>query len=326
MNEYSVPCPKTMRCILPLTVIATAAMASSVQDSVFAYRSRAEGVDTLRYIDLKGLRRTAETDAIADLVKAVFEEESEGGLGLEDEVVLVLVNDDEEEKIVADMIKQKDDEESSQPSPSTVVKSVIKAKEEKKSTKEKRAKESSKKESSKKESSKKTSPKEESKNTMDRGNTGVGGKESDAEIPSLDLPQTELKGNEPKPELAPATLPSRRPTQFQSIEPTTKSLAPQTVPLCPPHYSSSATYKAGDTIESKSNVWECQADPYEEYCSIVELNEGWNDEIKQLWRDSWVHVGACEKLVVTNQPTKVRQVHNSTILLVKYFILNRQYA
>ena len=90
------------------------------------------------------------------------------------------------------------------------------------------------------------------------------------------------------------------------------------MPSCPPHYSTSATYKAGDTIESKSNVWECQADPYEEYCSIVELDEGWNDEIKQLWRDSWVHVGACEKLVVTNQPTKVRQVLNRTMMLLLF--------
>ncbi len=276
-------------------------MASAAQDSVFPFRSRAEGVDTLRYVDLKGGRNTADKDEIADLVKAMFEEEGESGLGLEEEVVVVLVNDDEEEKIVADLIKQKDKRESSQSSPSTVVKSVEKAREKKKS---------SKKESSKKDSSKKTIPKEESKNTKDRDNTGIDGKERDAGSPSLDLSTTELLSVEPTPELAPATLPTRRPTQFQGIEPTTESLTSQTVPSCPPHYSTSATYKAGDTIESKLNVWECQADPYEEYCNIVELNESWNDEIKQLWRDSWVHVGACEKLIVTNQPTEVRQVLN----------------
>jgi hypothetical protein len=231
-----------MRCILPLSVIATTALASAAQDSVFPYRSRAEGVDTLRYVDLKGGRKTADKNEMADLIKAVFGEEDESGLGLEEKVVVVVVNDDEEEKIVADLIKQKDMREASQLSPLTVVESVKKTKEKKKSTKETHKQESSKKESSKEES--------------------------------------------------------------------------QTVPSCPPHYSTSGTYKAGDTIESKSNVWECQADPYEEYCSIVELNEGWNDEIKQLWLDSWVHVGACEKLVVTNQPTKVRQGLNRTIFLV----------
>lgn len=303
-----------MRCILPLTVIATAAMATAAQDSVFPHRSRAKGVDTLRYVDLKGGRKTADKDEIADLVKAVFGEEGESGLGLEEKVVVVVVNDDEEEKIIANLIKEKDKRESSQSSPL----SVVELREKKKSTKETHKKESSKKESSKKESSKKTSQKEESKNTKDTDNTGVDGNESDAESTSLDLSTTELVGVEPTPKLATDTLPTHRPTQFQGIEPTTESRTSQTVPSCPPHYSTSATYKAGDTIESKSNVWECQADPYEEYCSIVELDEGWNDEIKQLWRDSWVHVGACEKLVVTNQPTKVRQVLNRTMMLLLF--------
>jgi hypothetical protein len=87
--------------------------------------------------------------------------------------------------------------------------------------------------------------------------------------------------------------------------------------LCPPRYSISVVYKAGDTIESQSNVWECQAAPYEKYCSI-ELDEGWPDDEIELWHDSWIHVGTCEKLVATNHPTKVRQVLERIILCLCY--------
>jgi hypothetical protein len=87
--------------------------------------------------------------------------------------------------------------------------------------------------------------------------------------------------------------------------------------FCPPGYSVSVTYKAGDTIESHSDVWECQAAPYEKYCSI-ELDEDWNDNEKELWRGSWVLIGTCEKLVATENPTKVRQVSIAYLLLFSY--------
>jgi hypothetical protein len=43
------------------------------------------------------------------------------------------------------------------------------------------------------------------------------------------------------------------------------------------------------------------------------------------WHDAWVYVGACNKLVVSNQPTKVRRVLDSTILLVS-LLLTRLFA
>ncbi|KAL3785760.1 hypothetical protein ACHAW5_003602 [Stephanodiscus triporus] len=289
----------TMRCILPLTVITMVAWASAAEDSVLAHSSLAEGIDKLRYVGFKGVRRTSKKDEIADVVETVLEEE-----GVEDEVIIIVpMNDDGEEQIVAEIGEQKDEMESSQSSPSTYVKWAEKPKEtmvstndsntKESSTKELSTKASSKKDSSKKEPRKKTSTKEKRKNPKDRDKADV-----EATLP------TQFPSVEPKLESTSATLPTRHSTLFPSIDPKTESLPQQTVPFCPPHYNTSATYKAGDAIESESIIWECQAAPYEEYCSIVEMNESWNNDTKALWRDAWVHVGACNKLVVSNQPTE----------------------
>ncbi|KAL9189163.1 hypothetical protein ACHAXT_011653 [Thalassiosira profunda] len=65
------------------------------------------------------------------------------------------------------------------------------------------------------------------------------------------------------------------------------------VPPCPPYYSTSSSYVAGDTIEVESNVFECRPPPYEAYCSIAQLDEGWDGIEKSLWDNAWTHVNAC---------------------------------
>jgi hypothetical protein len=69
-----------------------------------------------------------------------------------------------------------------------------------------------------------------------------------------------------------------------------------TIPPCPPQYNTSVTYAAGDTIEVELNIWKCRHTPYNKYCSIANMKESWNDDMKALWKNAWVHVSACEKL------------------------------
>lgn len=66
-----------------------------------------------------------------------------------------------------------------------------------------------------------------------------------------------------------------------------------TLPLCPDHYNSFTIYRAGDTIEDNLVIYQCQGPPYEEYCSINEIGDGWNDTEASLWWDAWARVGAC---------------------------------
>eukprot|EP00571_Detonula_confervacea_P007829 CAMPEP_0172328700 /NCGR_PEP_ID=MMETSP1058-20130122/60488_1 /TAXON_ID=83371 /ORGANISM="Detonula confervacea, Strain CCMP 353" /LENGTH=626 /DNA_ID=CAMNT_0013045827 /DNA_START=66 /DNA_END=1947 /DNA_ORIENTATION=+ len=112
--------------------------------------------------------------------------------------------------------------------------------------------------------------------------------------------------------------PTKQPTQKPVTDSPTKqpTQAPATLvalpkmtsvaPHCPPHYTTSTTYTAGDTIEDGLHIYQCQSPPYEEYCNIAELVETWNDNEKALWGDAWLHVSACEKLMVEDDMMDVR--------------------
>lgn len=237
-----------MRLIRALTVIAAVSMDSAAQDLVFEHRRRGVGSN--------GVRRTKDGDELPHLVKAILEDEEEGdGVGLKDEVVVVVMNGDDEEQIVADLIDLNDNgKESSHSRHPTIVK---RAKEAKETTETKR----------KKETSKKTRSKKSSEDaSVDSDNSGV--------------------------------------HEF---------VIDSTLDVCPPSYSVSVTYKAGDIIESHLNIWECQAAPYEKYCSL-ELDKNWDEEKKELWHGSWVLIGTCEKQVAKENSTKVRQFFGSSII------------
>jgi len=92
------------------------------------------------------------------------------------------------------------------------------------------------------------------------------------------------------PEAEPATYPPTTEEIFSWTDST-----PKTANVCPPHYRASSTYAAGDIIEEYSRIYQCQSPPYEAYCNISELDEGWADDQKELWADAWIKVGDCEE-------------------------------
>jgi len=80
------------------------------------------------------------------------------------------------------------------------------------------------------------------------------------------------------------------PTASPSLYPT---WSPGALPPCPPRYDTLATYVAGNAIEMNLHMFVCQAGEFAEFCSIVEMDEGWDEVTQALWKGAWDHVGAC---------------------------------
>ena len=68
---------------------------------------------------------------------------------------------------------------------------------------------------------------------------------------------------------------------------------------CPPHYSTSANYTIGDTIEANLRIYQCKSDPI--LCNIAYMDNSWSDAEKKLWADAWRRVGECEQEVLVGE-------------------------
>lgn len=94
------------------------------------------------------------------------------------------------------------------------------------------------------------------------------------------------------------------PTLFPTTSPTFADR-----PICPPAYNGNYTdYIAGNAIEMESHIYVCQSDPYEEYCNVYTAprrkkweEENWDEGKQDLWENAWVHEGACEIGVVSDE-------------------------
>lgn len=279
---------------VPLTVILTVAIVSAAaQDSSFAGSTI--------------VRRTSTTD-LAEMLKSAIEEEGdgenivfeydEGSKGVEDEVVVVKVNDNNEEEIIADfIIGQKKLRGSNE---KTVVKWDKKARKsnQRATDPRTRANEDKRKNTRAKEEKHKKTRAKEDKIKENRSGT--------VNIPTpkpTKFPTHHLTG-------VPAAYASKKPTESTNVE---IEIMSSILPPCPPHYNTSVTYKAGDTMENKGYIWKCRHTPFEKYCSIAEINDSWSDEKKELWHDAWAHVSKCEKQDVLISGDTRTNIMNSTV-------------
>jgi hypothetical protein len=295
---------------VPITVILTVAIVTAAaQESAFA------GSTIVRRMSTKDL---------ADMLKSAFEEEGdgenivfeydEGSKGEEDEVVVVKVNDNNEEEILADFIieqkKSRGSNENDIPSHSRPV--VKWDKESRKSNPRltgprSRGKEDKRKNTRAKEEKHKNTRAKEDKN-KEIGRSGINGTSTPVNISTpkpTKFPSHRLTGT-------PTAYPSKKPAEHTKVEIERSSI----LPPCPPHYDTSVTYKAGDTIENKGYVWKCRHTPFEKYCSISKMNDSWSDEKKELWHSAWAHVNKCELqrvVVIGGQDTRTNVINNSTV-------------
>ena len=68
--------------------------------------------------------------------------------------------------------------------------------------------------------------------------------------------------------------------------------------ICPDEYDPERTepYKAGDQVTVQSNIFECQGEEFEKFCSISELTRSIKKEhkdAKKLWKGAWKYVTSC---------------------------------
>ncbi|KAL9189162.1 hypothetical protein ACHAXT_011652 [Thalassiosira profunda] len=95
-----------------------------------------------------------------------------------------------------------------------------------------------------------------------------------------------------------------QPATAAATQPATTTIAAATTvpPLsaCPATYDPSSTqYVEGSEIQMNGHIFKCLEDPYEAYCGIESIDAAWDDAQKQLWQNSWEHVGPCDMAAVT---------------------------
>ena len=79
-----------------------------------------------------------------------------------------------------------------------------------------------------------------------------------------------------------------------NLPPTTSPTASPTI-VCPSAYDPSKTdYGAGDQVVFNSNIYQCLADCFTQYCSIESSDSEWDMTTYTLWKHAWVLIGECD--------------------------------
>ena len=92
--------------------------------------------------------------------------------------------------------------------------------------------------------------------------------------------------------------------------------------ICPDEYDPERTepYKAGDQVTVQSNIFECQGEEFEEFCSISELSRSIKKEhkdAKKLWKGAWKYVTSCTVAEIEIESDAIESAANETADVVE---------